>query len=262
MSVNLERPYFTFGIFLFINNLVIITLIIVDNDLYQMKESIMVRGIALFLSIPLFLKKFWPKFLNKYSAIYWYICICFSISFLGLFTTLLNKGDVYWLFNCFVGLVWSFILLEKFELIFVFFIGSIAALITYKIFHGQIIWITPLYYTGAAIASYIWTIIFLFLFLTGKREIMEEITKEKINTISTLSKAIAHDVNAPLSANNMGLELIEKGLKVGNKEGIMNYINKMKQHNNQAIQDINIMLSSINISDNYKPDDWGGLFYN
>ena len=226
MSVNLERPYVTFGIFLFINNLLIITLIIVDNDLYQMKESIIVRGIALFLSIPLFLKKFWPKFLNKYSSIYWYICICFSISFLGLFTTLLNKGDVYWLFNCFVGLVWSFILLEKLELIFVFFIGSIAALITYKIFHGQIIWITPLYYTGAAITSYIWTIIFLSLFLTGKREIMEEITKEKINTISTLSKAIAHDVNAPLSANNMGLELIEKGLEVGNKEGIMNYINR------------------------------------
>ena len=226
MSVNLERPYVTFGIFLFINNLLIITLIIVDNDLYQMKESIIVRGIALFLSIPLFLKKFWPKFLNKYSSICWYISSCLSISFRGLFTTLLNKGDVYWLFNCFVGLVWSFILLEKLELIFVFFIGSIAALITYKIFHGQIIWITPLYYTGAAITSYIWTIIFLSLFLTGKREIMEEITKEKINTISTLSKAIAHDVNAPLSANNMGLELIEKGLEVGNKEGIMNYINR------------------------------------
>ncbi len=260
MSVNLERPYFIFGIFLFVSNFIVIALSITGNDIYQTKESITLRGVALCLSIPLLLKTHWPKFLNKYSAIYWYICICFSISFLGLYTTLLNKGDIYWLFNCFVGLVWSFILLEKLEVIFVFFIGSIAALIIYKIFHGQIIWITPLHYTVAAIISYIWTIIFLSLFLTGKREIMEKITKEKINTIYTLSKAIAHDVNAPLSANNMGLELIEKGLKVGNKEGIMNYINKMKQYNNQSIQDINIMLSSININDNYKPDDWGDYF--
>ena len=257
MSLNLERPYYTFGIFLFINNLLIIALIIFDNDLYQMKESIIIRAITLSLSIPLIFKKFWPKFLNKYSSIYWYICICFSIAFLGLFTTLLNKGDIYWLFNYFVGLVWSFILLEKLEVIFIFFIGSIIALITYKIFYGQIIWTTKLYYTGAAISSYVWTIIFLSFFLTGKREIMEKMAEEKINTISTLSKAIAHDVNTPLSANIMGLDIIKQALEQNNIESAINHINKIKQHNTQAIQDINIMLSSINMNDSSKPRDWG-----
>lgn len=263
MSLNLERPYYTFGIFLFINNFLVIALILIDNDLYKMEESVIMRVIALFLSIPLFLKKFWPKFLNKYSSIYWYICICFSIAFLGLFTTLLNKGDIYWLFNYFVGLVCSFILLEKLEVIFIFFIGSIIALITYKIFYGPIIWTTTLYYTGAAISSYVWTIIFLSFFLTGKREIMERITEEKINTISTLSKAIAHDVNTPLSANIMGLDIIKQTLEQKDIKGAIKHINKIKQHNTQAIQDINIMLSSIinmNDNDNSKPKDWGEYY--
>lgn len=38
-----------------------------------MNQSIILRGIALCLSIPLLLKTYWPKILNKYLAIYWYI---------------------------------------------------------------------------------------------------------------------------------------------------------------------------------------------
>ncbi len=66
MSVNLERPYFLFGIFLFVSNFIVIALSITGNDIYQTKESITLRGVALCLSIPLLLKTHWPKFLNKY----------------------------------------------------------------------------------------------------------------------------------------------------------------------------------------------------
>lgn len=40
MSLNLERPYFLFGILLFASNFLVITLSIINNDLYKMNESI------------------------------------------------------------------------------------------------------------------------------------------------------------------------------------------------------------------------------
>ena len=81
--------------------------------------------------------------------------------------------------------------------------------------------------------------------------------KIKQKALEILGRSIAHDVTSPLTINLLSMELIKQSLKDKDYKNIDKHIHNLEQCNKQAMQDVDIMLSSIKADDSIKPKDWG-----
>jgi hypothetical protein len=101
-------------------------------------------------------------------------------------------------------------------------------------------------------SSVLLLIVLIFIVYSKFRE-----EKIKQHSLEILGRSLAHDVSAPLTIGITISHLIKNALKNKKFELISDYVDNLEQCNAQAIQDIDIMLSSIKVDNNVKPKDWG-----
>ena len=101
-------------------------------------------------------------------------------------------------------------------------------------------------------SSILLLIVLIFIVYSKFRE-----EKIKQHSLEILGRSLAHDVSAPLTIGITISHLIKNALKNKKFELISDYVDNLEQCNAQAIQDIDIMLSSIKVDNNVKPKDWG-----
>jgi two-component system CAI-1 autoinducer sensor kinase/phosphatase CqsS len=82
-------------------------------------------------------------------------------------------------------------------------------------------------------------------------------SKKEKESLKTLGQSIAHDVGAPLSMGIISTDLLAKALEKKDYELAGQYVQEMHAYSKTAMQDMQVMLSSMSTDMSKKPSDWG-----
>ena len=194
---------------------------------------------------------------NKYPILLWHLLLLLALPLTSAYMLFTSNYPIIWGFNYCVSIVGLFILTNIYYAWILTIIGTLLATIltlTYKMWlHSELILNSqtdnlffPLY------SSTLLSIILIFIIYSKFRE-----EKIKQHSLEILGRSIAHDVSTPLAIGITLVNLIKNALKNKKYDLIVDYADNLEQCNTQALQDIDIMLSSIKVDNNIKPKDWG-----
>lgn len=165
---------------------------------------------ATFLCFGLALKDYWPTKFLKFLPLYWYFSLTFCLPFFFTFMTLVHHGSAIWLMNDITVIFFVFILNNVYISLVVLSIGILAAEIVFLIF------MPPFHFDLGAVSghdifwSYLPAIIIGGMF-SYKRD---EVLQEKLQALSYLSGAIAHEMRTPLFSLRIGAQILKDKIKV------------------------------------------------
>lgn len=120
-------------------------------------ENIYIRVAAATLAFLLLIRKYWPKFAQKYFRIFWYITLTFNLPFFFTFMLLQNNCSPEWQLNELMSLTVLAILTDLIVLLFLAPLGILLACSLYYCLVGSIV--LPASIAGLVI-SYITILIF------------------------------------------------------------------------------------------------------
>ncbi len=160
--------------------------------------------IAVFLCLGLFFRKNWPKYSQKYLALYWYLTLSYCLPFFFTFLFLLNPSSGLRLM-AFGSLIFWLVLLADLNSAFILlFLGILAAIGVFCLENGSTLINSQLLPVFALDMLFL-----LFIaFLVQRKNRLE--TAKKMKTAEAVGSGIAHELRTPLSAIIMGIEGAKK----------------------------------------------------
>jgi Na+/proline symporter/signal transduction histidine kinase len=215
----------------------------------------LLRYATLLLSISLILHALLN--VNKNPILLWHLLLLLAFPLTSAYMLFMSDYTIIWGLNYFISVVGLFVLTNLYYAWILIIIGTSIAVIlilacklllqSETILSIQIDNVfSPLY------SSILLLIVLIFIIYSKFRE-----EKIKQHSLEILGRSLAHDVSAPLTIGITISHLIRNALKNKKFELISDYVDNLEQCNAQAIQDIDIMLSSIKVDNNVKPKDWG-----
>jgi len=225
-----------------------------SSDIVNITAQVL-RYITLFFGVILVIYELFNT--NKHPILLWHLLLLLALPLTSAYMLFTSNYTIIWGFNYCVSIIGLFILTNIYYAWILTIIGTLSAIIltlTYKLWlHSEIILNSqtdnlffPLY------SSTLLSIILIFIIYSKFRE-----EKIKQHSLEILGRSIAHDVSNPLTVGITLANLIKEALENKEYNLIIDYANNLEQCNTQALQDIDIMLSSIKADNNVKPKDWG-----
>lgn len=163
------EQYFAFGLFGILNYPFAYLYRVYYSGLPEL-ENLTLRSLATIFSILLLANKYWSDQYKKYLPLFWYFTLTFCIPYLGAYMLILNKFSLDWLMNTVVGLFILVILVDWVIFLFMFFVGSFFAAITYSGTHGWAQLHSNGQYTGLVLYLYLCVFIIGLIFLRNKEK--------------------------------------------------------------------------------------------
>ncbi len=102
-------------------------------------ENLFLRVFCTILCIILFLHDKFPKRIQKYVPLYWYIVVCLSIPFFATYMTMANGISLSWLMNDVLGLFLFILLVDWWMFCILLTLGVGLGVVSYLLFGGDII---------------------------------------------------------------------------------------------------------------------------
>ncbi|WP_236870033.1 sensor histidine kinase [Candidatus Bandiella numerosa] len=215
----------------------------------------LLRYAALFLSVLLILHELLN--VNKNPILLWHLLLLLAFPLTRAYMLFVSNYTIIWGLNYCISVIELFVLTNLYYAWILIIIGTLMAAMlilackllsqSETILNIQVDNVfSPLH------SSILLLIILVFIVYSKFRE-----EKIKQNSLEILGRSLAHDVSTPLTIGITISHLIKNALKNKKFELIYDYVSNLEQCNAQAIQDIDIMLSSIKVDNNVKPKDWG-----
>jgi signal transduction histidine kinase len=162
-------------------------------------ESIGMRLVATFLSIPLVFVDRWPPSLKKYLNLYWLLTLLYCLPTFGTYSLLSNQFSHEWLLNYSVGLFILFLLVDYVLLITLYGLGIFLGYLFFKLSGQNLIPLekvpTTFLYLYAAM------LVIGAIFSRNKEYYTKMKTIEaKYQALQMQAGAIAHEMRTPLAA--------------------------------------------------------------
>ena len=195
--------------------------------------------------------------INKYPILLWHLLLLLALPLTSAYMLFTSNYTIIWGLNYCASIVGLFILTNIYYACILTIIGTFSAIIltlTYKLWlHSEIILNSQTDHLFFPLYSLtLLSIILIFIIYSKFRE-----EKIKQHSLEILGRSIAHDVSSPLSIGITLANLIKESLENKKYDLIADYADNLEECNAQALQDIDIMLSSIKVDNNAKPKDWG-----
>ena len=249
-----KSSYYIFALFIMTLNIPILMLGHNSFNDFVNITVLYLRYITLFLGL---LLMFHELYSTKSPNILWNTILFLTLPFAGVYFFIVSGYSAMWGINCFVSIIALFLFAN---LYYASLLGISGILIAIAVYVG--------YYFAAGSEVILHKYLNTDLFATYSTVLLSAIViyiiyhkfrkdVEKQRALEIIGRSIAHDVTLPLTINLMGIELIKQSLKDEDYKNIVKHIHNLEQCNIQAIQDIDIMLSSIKAEDSAKPKDWG-----
>ncbi len=185
--------YITFAIFAIINYPG--SYFFWHNVMIQEYNPLSLRLVAAAISIPLLFYKKWPKILQPYLAMYWYITIMYCLPFFGTLTLLMNNLSNAWLMNMVLGLFLFILLVDWLMFVILLTLGVIIGWLVFVLHGGQIEHLSKASLT-LAFYMYVFAVAIGAIFSRSK----EKLAKSKIDSAKLLAGTIAHELRTPLGS--------------------------------------------------------------
>lgn len=155
-------------------------------------ESIIARGIAALLSLPLIFTEYWPKKLKKYLNLYWFLTLLYCIPIFTTYTLLKNQLSNEWILNFSVGLFILFLIVDYVLFIILYVLGIVLGYLIF-IMTGQELLLQEGFPVNFIYVYTAFTI--LGCIFSRNKEILEH---NRLQTIKTVAGAVAHEMRTPL----------------------------------------------------------------
>jgi len=165
-------------------------------------SNLPMRLVAAVLCLFLIFKKKWPRRLQPFFPLYWYLTITYTLSLFGTFMFLKNHGSATWLTNAMLGLFWLMLVTDWISFMVILPLGIILGLAFYKL-NGGII-----YFEGNLVgtfSNYIWAVAIAAVFAHNK----EKVQTTKLQTIKAIGGSIAHELRTPLRTISLAVSSIK-----------------------------------------------------
>lgn len=251
---NNKSSYYVFALFIMALNIPILILGHNNvNDFINITTHYL-RYLILFLALLLMMHELFTK---KNPNTLWNLTLFLALPFFSTYLFIASGYGVVWGINCIVSMIALFLFANLYYawLLGVFGILSAIALhLGYNFIIGQ----EPLLNMHAnsnLFSTYSTVLLSIIVIHVIYHKFRED--KEKQRALEILGRSIAHDVSTPLYTGLLNAGLIEEALKKKDYKKIEELVDSLKKCNKQAMQDIDIMLSSLKIDNVEKPTDWG-----
>jgi len=189
---NFGAQYIAFGIFGILNYP--IYYLIWKFGSYQSYENLGLRITCTLLCAGLLLKRYWPKKLLSWFSVYWLFTLGFCLPFFFFFMMLKNNGATVWLMSANTIVFWVLLLVDWLSYICIFSLGIVFAFAAY--YFTTPLPMVPTSYTWGVVAQFLGSFIVVAFFARNK----QRFDTEKLNSMRSLSRSIAHELRTPLGA--------------------------------------------------------------
>lgn len=197
--------YFVFGIFGLVNYPG--SYFFWHNVIVQEYNPLSLRIIAAALCVPLILHKQWPRILQQFLPLYWYITVLYCLPFFGSYTLFMNHISNAWLMNMVLGIFLFILLVDWLMFILLLSIGCALGWLAFALHHGELQGFST-QTLALAIYMYIFAIAIGVFFSRSK----EKLAEEKIKAAILLAGSIAHELRTPLATIKVGAGGVQKYL--------------------------------------------------
>ncbi|MBN1379121.1 MAG: HAMP domain-containing histidine kinase [Gammaproteobacteria bacterium] len=158
----------------------------------QYYENIALRLVGAVLCGGFIFIRYWPGFMRRYVAVYWFITFLYSLPFFFTFMLLMNQGNTVWAMSTMAALTLLILIAHDWVLVIIMFsLGSISAFFAYYLATGS----------TATVDQYLVQLpIYLFLVVAGSIFNYKSIRlkQEKLKVLATVGTDIAHELRTPL----------------------------------------------------------------
>lgn len=171
----------------------------------QAYENLNLRLVGSLLGLPLIFKNFWIKRFSTLVPIYWYGTLIYLIPFFFSFMLFKNNFSTVWQLNGITALVLLILVTDWISVGLIILIGVSIGWFAYTHTTPHSFIPNNLF---SVIANYLAIVLFCGLFMYRRSKVQQE----KLQSMSTLSASIAHELRTPLRAIKSGLNGIKKYL--------------------------------------------------
>ncbi|MCC2647096.1 MAG: sensor histidine kinase [Rickettsiaceae bacterium] len=155
-------------------------------------EKPLLRLFAVFLSLLLIFKNFWPKAAKAALPYVWYIALLYNLPLFFTYMFLENHGSVQWQLNGIMALAVLIVLTNFITTVTLTFLGTSLAILIY-ILQGKE------FQVPADIEGFISSYLTVFIYCSLFSEKKEKIYQEKFDSMKAVAGAIAHEMRTPLN---------------------------------------------------------------
>lgn len=208
----------------------------------QPYDSMLLRGIGMFLCLVLALSNWWPAELRKYVVPFSYVTFLYCLPFFFTLMLLLNHSNATWQMSTLAALIYVVLLYDLVNAIIVLVLGSVAAVIVYLVASN-----------GGAIPEGYWTTLPILIFaLTGFFGLAYSdnlIAQEKLKAAASLASQVAHECRTPLTGIHFEADgcqrLLAKLPASRERDKLIASHQRVRQHIRSANSVIDLLLSNV-----------------
>jgi signal transduction histidine kinase len=171
----------------------------------QKYESLTLRLIATFLCFLLVVKNYWPKKLQPYLPMFWYLSLIYCLPFFGTFMLLKNHGSTMWITNAMLVLMVLTLLVDWLSFAVILILGVTIAFVAYCITDGTYFTLDD--YTGT-LSTYLSAIVIAAIFSHTR----EKLEQAKSQAVLAVGASVAHELRTPLLSIDGGISGIKRYL--------------------------------------------------
>lgn len=169
----------------------------------QSYENMPLRFIAMVLSFGLVLKKYWPSWLQKWTALYWYTTLFYIMPFFFSFMTFKNDFSGVWLQNSMMALFFLILLANWVELLLLIIFGVGLGFLCYSLTSEQTYFPNDL---SGILFGYAAILGVSGIFIHNK----DHLYKEKLQTTASVGATVAHELRTPLASIELNGQNLKK----------------------------------------------------
>lgn len=171
----------------------------------QPYENLSLRLLGSALFIPSIFVKHWPKWMNQYKSIYWYLVTLYGLPFFFTFMLLSNKGSTVWLLSALIALFLMVLLLDWLNILIQSCLGIFLAWISYYITAE-----TP--QINFLVLEHFPVYLFAILIGIAANYSGEMLRQERLRAMLATASTIAHELRTPLLGIKSGSVGLQKYL--------------------------------------------------
>lgn len=163
-------------------------------------ENMPLRLIAMLLCLGLIVKNHWPKKIQSFRSIYWYLTLLYILPYFFSFMLFKNNFSQVWIINSMTQLVYLILLTDWIMTMVITIVGVTLG------------WISYVLTTSVYLPANLNGIIFAYLALLGVGTLInynrQRIQDEKVDNLRALGASIAHELRTPLASLNVAIDTL------------------------------------------------------
>ena len=202
-------PYVTFGIFAIIMYPLFYLIWLVFNPTGY--ENLTLRMVVVILAIPLVMKDAWPKKIECFLPLYWYLTITYSLPFLFTYFLLKNDVSIFSISNGLTVVILTILLLDTVSLFVILPLGVLAGFLVYFI-QPHHLSLSAQIDLPALFITYSCPVVFGYIFSHKKESLQRQRVDGIKQGMNDILAIIAHEIRTPLLTINNHAVGIEKVL--------------------------------------------------